>query len=169
MALFVLTAGLLGIMSLLSQSLALNKITSDQIKAAYLAEEGLELAKNLVDHDIYQSLDGGNGWGKSGPDPTFPSTGKNYAFDYLTCTTVHGHGNNCPNLPGFDARQPLRYDPATNMYSYSGSVVTSFTRNIHVLVSNNQEVGVQSIVTWPTGPVTTQSITLEDYFYNWHP
>ena len=58
-AITVLTVGFLGISSLLSQSLALNRVTTNEITATYLASEGIEIAKNLIDHDVYAQQIGG--------------------------------------------------------------------------------------------------------------
>ena len=52
-AVTALTVSFLGISSLLSQSLALNRVISNEATATYLASEGIEIAKNLIDHDFY--------------------------------------------------------------------------------------------------------------------
>ena len=58
MALFVLTSGFLGILSLLAQSIFLSKTVGNETIATYLAAEGVEVAKNLLDHDVYAHIAG---------------------------------------------------------------------------------------------------------------
>src|SRR6185369_4698812 len=65
-AITLLTIGFLGIARLLSQSLFFTKVVSDQTTATYLAAEGIEIVKNLIDHDVYMQLHNpplGPGWG----------------------------------------------------------------------------------------------------------
>ncbi|MDO8574081.1 MAG: hypothetical protein Q7R86_00440, partial [bacterium] len=56
-ALGVLTIGFSGIITLLNRSLSLNQLVTDQNIATYLATEGIEVTKNLVDAAVIQGLD----------------------------------------------------------------------------------------------------------------
>ena len=53
-AISVMVIGLLGIFTLLSQSLGLNRVAADQYIAANLAAEGVEVAKNILDHNVIE-------------------------------------------------------------------------------------------------------------------
>ena len=165
LALAVLTAGFLGILTLLAQSLHISKSISNETTATYLAAEGIELTKNLIDHDVYEHLAfGGFGWGFCF-QPLSAGQTNNYGFDYSQTT--------CP--PPDNSASFLYFDPATHLYSYAnsgGSVLTGFKRLIRVTMNANPtlpELTVRSIVNWTTGPFTSQSVDLEDDFYNWHP
>jgi len=188
-ALFVLTAGLLGILSLLAQSIAISKETTDETIATYLAEEGLELARNVVDHDMYQRVRGYQGWSQEQGyvDPTFQAPGDYYQLDYTFCSVGVGLGSSCPSLSAYNANkiEPLDFDPEIDLYGYPEDlpvgddnilIVTPYTRDIHVAYGENADGSentnwliVDSIVTWSTGAFTSQTVDLEDYFYNWHP
>jgi Tfp pilus assembly protein PilV len=155
-ALGVLTVGFLGIVSLLSKSLFYGRDVSDTMKATYLASEGIEITKNLIDHDIALALEGnGGGWGacfagKGGTD---------FEMDYAAT---------CDNITLYSGK-PLLFDSASNLYGYTlsaSALTTNFVRKIRV-VENGNEITVNSIVTWSTGPIRTQSINIEDQFYNW--
>lgn len=161
-ALAVLVTGFLGMITLFSRSFFLDRVVSDQTKATYLAEEGIELTKNLIDHDVYLGLATAGAQGGWGACFNFAAGTNDYELDY---TTV-----NCPAGPNYTGL-PLKFDPATGLYSYTGPVTTNFARRIRITKPAGQpdEIDVQSIVTWSTGPVTSQSLTLEDHFYNWHP
>lgn len=150
-ALGVLTIGFLGIVSLLSKSLFYSRNVSDTMKATYLASEGIEITKNLIDHDIAD----GSGWGAC-----FAAT-KDFQLDYAST---------CDNLiPYIYPGQPLLFDSANGFYGYTSSasaLKTNFVREIRV-AENGDEITIKSIITWSTGPITTQSIVMEDHFYNW--
>jgi hypothetical protein len=158
-ALSILTVGFLGILTLLAQSLALNHTTAQETTATYLASEGIEISKNLVDHDVYEYLAGvpGYGWGACF------GVGGSFQLDYTTKT--------CPLTP-YNPSTHLNFNTTTHMYSYAGGVgtiETPYARLIRVTVPNANEIVVDSIVTWSSGGGGTQTIDLEDAFYNWHP
>ena len=147
-----------------AESFFLNRATTDQTKATYLAEEGIELAKNFIDYDVYAALatpPAGTGWGRA--SAPFPArTPPAWNCDY-TMTA-------CGSIPGYTGRD-LLYNPGTHLYGYTsggGAVATNFTRKV-LVTQNGQEITVNSIVQWKTGPITQQTIDLEDHFYNWHP
>ena len=156
-ALGVLTIGFFGIISLLSKSFFYGRDVSDTMKATYLASEGIETTKNLIDHDVTVALEGGDegfGW-------CFIGRGTDFEMDYATT---------CANLNQYSG-QYILFDSASHLYGYAPSlstVPTNFLRKIRVVISpDKNEITVNSIVTWSTGPITDQSINVEDEFYNW--
>lgn len=171
-ALSILVVGFFGILSLLTQSLHINKNITTDTTATYLASEGIELAKNLIDHDVYQHLDpfvAGPGWGA-----TF-GAGGDYELDYTTCNNLANPSAACVP-PKYSSADFLNYDPVTHLYLYAfddlggPDVPTGFTRRIRVTPNGAiPEITIQSTVTWSVGLGGTQDIVLEDHFYNWHP
>ncbi len=169
-ALSILTVGFLGIITLLTKSFQLNRITSDDTQATYLASEGIELAKNIIDYDVYcgfaqstSTVDWGVSFGLG------PGQNGDYALEYNTVPPPCTSPGSLPQL----ISNKLYFNPDTYLYTYSNSppaVATDFTRDvkISVPVGSPYELDVQSIVTWNTGS-QSNSITLEDHFYNWHP
>jgi hypothetical protein len=159
-ALSILTVGFLGIITLLNKSLQLSKTTSDDTQATYLAAEGIEVAKSLIDHDVYEGIfQGSDEWGAC-----FPLPGVHYyELDYAT--------TNCASLisSANPMNSPLYFHPATDLFSYSsaGGTKSAFTRDIKI-TNNGEEIDVQSIVHWSDG-LASNDIVLEDQFYNWHP
>ncbi|MGC9968154.1 MAG: hypothetical protein ABSC29_00250 [Minisyncoccia bacterium] len=166
-ALTMLTTGLLGIASLLGQSFFLGRVIADEAVATYLASEGIEIAKNLIDHDVYAHLavpPAGLGWGSCFGTAAANTGGNDFQLDYTT--------TDCAEIASYDGTRHLNLDPNTHLYSYqvtAGAVATVFTRDVRVAVPNANEIVVSSIVRWSTGPLASQSINLEDRFYNWHP
>jgi Tfp pilus assembly protein PilV len=159
-ALSILTVGFVGIVTLLTKSFQLNRTTSNDTQATYLAAEGIEIAKNLIDHDVYEQLSGNSSysWGSC-----FPYSGSHYYYpiDYGTTDCASLDVSNSP------PNTPLYFDPATHTFSTNAfaAASTDFVRNIEVTNGGN-ELDVQSTVTWFDGGQSS-TITLEDRFYNW--
>lgn len=151
-ALAMLTFSFMGIAALLSQAFFLNRTATQQTIGSYLAAEGIELTKNIIDNDVY----GNEEWG------TCCRVG-NYIVDYtdtsLQAAPSGGPGNS----------QPLKFDPQSETYQYETGNATDFQRIIKITVSNAQEIDVESIVTWDNTLPNPQTIILEDHFYDWHP
>jgi len=155
-AISLLTVALFSILALLSRSFFLNRIATNQTIATYLAAEGIELTKNIIDHDVY------------GGGISFNAccgAGGSYYLDYND-TALHSIG--------VGSAPPLEFDPnpKVNAYGYSfpasdNPVPTAFSRVIHITLSTPTEIDVQSIVTWSAGVFANQNVVLEDHFYYW--
>lgn len=168
-ALSILTVGFLGIIGLLTKSFQLNRAATDQTQATYLASENIEVVKNLIDHDVYAGIafvGAKEGWGTC-----FPGSGSfYYKIDYKTtdCSPA--------SAPWLDQSASTTTYPiylntvgGSAIYSYGAlGKQTIFTRSTRITVSPN-EIDVQSTVYWTPGFGGTQSVMLEDHFYNWHP
>ena len=164
-ALSILTMGFAGIVVLLNQSLQLNRTTTDDTKATYLASEGIEIVKNMIDHDVYEGLPLNDDW-----DASFSVSGYYWGIDYETTSTA-GLFVSANQMQA----TPLYYNSTTDMFGYNtlGATATNFVRNIKITNIDNSngdpvEIDVQSIVKW-TSDGTSDTITLEDHFYDWHP
>ena len=161
-AISILTVGFLGITTLLTKSFQLNRVAADQTKGTYLAAEGIEITKNILDYGVFNGIATGvAGWGKC-----FSITGY-YQLDYLT--------NDCSITPIpfslVSSPATIYFDPASGLYSnipVGGSIKTIFQRDVYVEYKGD-EIDVHSTVTWKATAFSSQSVTLEDHFYNWHP
>jgi type II secretory pathway pseudopilin PulG len=167
-ALSILTVGFVGIVTLLSKSFQLNRTTSNDTQATYLAAEGIEVAKNIIDYDVYNGLahPGSGDWGCSFDLPL--NTPTDYELEYDT--TVSG----CTLLASVPAAKAqsdhLYFSSSTDFYSYDNfppAVETDFTRDVKITAVSNAELDVQSTVTWTDGGLGN-TITLEDHFYDWN-
>jgi hypothetical protein len=168
-ALSILTVGFMGIMTLLTKSYQLNRTTSDDTQGTYLASEGIEIAKNLIDHDVYQGIGTGgvDQWGAcfglgAGQDGHYE-----LAYDSTTCagykkTQAQAQADHLHIID-------LNNDTSTPLYTYNATgKVTEYTRDIHVSAPSDNELDVQSTVTWRSGNLSN-IISVEDHFYKWHP
>lgn len=151
-ALGILTIGFLGVMSLLSRAIGLNRVVSDNYTATYLAEEGIELTKNILDSAVIS----GAGWaGIGGPGGASFSSGDFEAqFDSRWLIGRNG------------SEETLTFDPNSRQYGYGFSQPTPFKRNIHITLKTN-EVVVNSKVEWISRGGGSFNVDLEDHFFNW--
>lgn len=165
-AITMLTVSFIGISSLLSQSIVLNRAISNEATATYLAAEGVEVAKNLIDHDVYAHIACEQGIGPCVPVTEWGSCFSNrgttdFEIDYTTM--------DCGALSPFVfPGDPLWYHANTHLYNYvgNGGTVTGFTRMMRAHV-NGDEITVTAEVWWPGFGGSPGSINLEDHFYNW--
>jgi len=145
-ALAITVIGLLGLLSLLSNSIGINKVISDQYVAAYLAAEGIEVVKNIIDNNVASgnAFNQGVGYG-------------DYEVEY-----------NSSGLSLYQQRT-LKFDPTLKIYSYQSGDSTPFLRKITIAQGPNgqDELTVKSIVLWKTRGGVTSEIVAEDHFFNW--
>lgn len=141
----IVVVGLLGIFSLLSRSLSLNRVVADRFAASYLAAEGIELVKNVIDNNILA----GRPWnvGLSSGD---------YEADF------HDEALQ-PNQ-----QRALHFDLTTGAYGYREPTATLMRRVITTIVSpDGNRITVGSRVNWMTRGGGKFSINLEEHLFNW--
>lgn len=138
-AITVVVVGLLAIFTFISRSFSLNRVVADQYLGTYLAAEGIEVVKNLIDSGGAMS-DG------------------NYELNY-----------NSAFLPAeFTVPSPLYFDNGYYSHNFGGKE-TGFMRKITINGSATDEVKVVSRVDWITRGGGKYNVELEDHFFNWKP
>ena len=147
-AITVLVVGFLGIVSLLNRSIGLYRVTTDNYTAAYLAAEGVELAKNIIDAGTMRS----ESWGTVLPAGA-------YEMDYFTDLDA--------SRPEPYSGRMLFFDAVNGHYAYGVGTPTSFKRKIIIENVSADELRVNAVVDW-TGRADSQfSVNVEDHFFNW--
>jgi len=148
--------GLLGILGLISSSASINRVVSQQLIGNYLAAEGIEITKNIIDADWMKDGVWNNDYFDSG----------NFEIDYNTKTLKPDEP--FPTSARLASDQLLLFDLATNLYNYQVGNGTPFKRTIKTeLISGGNEIKVNSIVAWNTRGGANFSVNLEDHFFNW--
>lgn len=140
----LLIVGFLGIFSLLSRSLSLNRVAADNYTATYLAAEGIEVARNIVDANAIQKKSWNAGFANG-----------DYEVGYNAVSLT-------PNQGRF-----LDFDSGNNTYSYTGATQTNFKRVLKIFLVSPNEIRVNAIVSWTTLGGGSYQINLEDHFLNW--
>ncbi|HEX4104216.1 MAG TPA: hypothetical protein VHZ04_01925 [Candidatus Paceibacterota bacterium] len=173
-AMGILTIGFLGIAALLVRSFQISRTTSDDVTATYLASEGIEVMKNILDHDVYAIPPAGAslGWGTctDTSGTTHCTESGAYKADYESAVPqeIGGPGAVCFSGAAPSADFILNFDAASGAYGYAaGGTPSKFARCIQ-FTHNGEEITVNSIVDWTTNGIA-ESLNLEDHFYNWNP
>ncbi len=155
--------GLLGVLSLLTQSIVVNRQTSERFIATYLAAEGIEVMRSIVDKNYTDIANGpGHLW-------WYGLTSCTYQVNYDTDTSAGLLG--CQ----FGQPQPLYLTPEGFYVQNSGNGrATPYTRTVTISMTPDANGIVHSLkvvshVTWKSQVLLNpdQSIDLEDYFYDW--
>ncbi|MDP3999732.1 MAG: hypothetical protein Q8P76_04070 [bacterium] len=144
-AISVAVVGLLGVFEFVSRSFSLNRVIADQYVGTYLAAEGIELVKNLVDSHPWNSPDA-----IPDADPT------DYEIDFQELSLQ----------PIISASQPLLFDD--QYYNYSNGQPTKFHRIISIdpTLNNGDEIKVVSRVSWSTRGGGQSKSEVESHFFN---
>lgn len=143
-ALGILTVGFLSVITLLSRALGLNRVVADNYTATYLATEGIEVAKNILDSNAIR----GRGWNEGFGDGSYE----------LESSSLELSANQ---------DRYLTFDPESRRYGYGFSDTTPFKRVISVALNGQNEVVVNSRVDWVSRGGGTFNVNLEDHFFNW--
>jgi hypothetical protein len=166
-ALSILTVGFLGIMTLLTKSFQLNRTTGDETKATYLAAEGIEVTKSLIDHSLYLGIASGGNLASWSSCPGYADGYYKIDYQSVDCSLV------ASTVSLATTTYPLYFNPLTGLYSDTpsgSSIQTIFSRSVRIAFNSaNAEITVESTVYWSPSPGDPQSITLQDNFYNWDP
>lgn len=153
-AVTLVVVGLLGIFSLLSRSLSLNRVVSDRYAASALAGEGAEIIKNLIDNNVLASRAWNDGL----------AAGR-YQMDYTAVSLPPPCASACVLT--------FYFDPARKIYSYAPEgKQTSFNRVMVIAPQTDadgstQALTVNSIVSWTSRGGGRFRVNVEDHFYNY--
>lgn len=150
-AISILIIAVFSIFTLIARSISLNRVIADQYVGTYLASEGVEIVKNIIDTNLLPS--NCNIW-KAGL-----SQDGDYEVSYKTAGLLPFTG------------KPLRYDATTGLYDYVSASVTKYYRTIRLSLVDRatfgDELKVNSIVSWTTRGGAQGSVNLEDHLFNW--
>ena len=144
-AIFVMTVGVLGAYAVVQQIIVYNSISSSRLTAAYLAQEGIELVRNIRDTNwlTVPSVAWNNGLGAG-----------DYEADW-----------NDETLTSYSDRF---LDFVTDEYFYepSSSNNTKFKRKITIFDEALNMFNVKVEVLW-TEKGNDYTVAVEEYLYNW--
>ncbi len=139
-AITVAVVGLLGVVMLVGRSLVVNNDTRAKFAATYLAAEGIEVVKNIIDTNYATKKPWNQGI----------NTGS-YKVSWDSSSLA------------FSASAPLTFQDG--MFGYGLSTETPYTRIID-LVDSGSQISVSSKVSWLARGVP-KSVVLQDTFFNW--
>ncbi len=142
-AIGLIVSGITGLMVLVNRSMGFADTAFNQLAAANLAQEGIELVRNIRD----------NNWISQKNWLTGLNNGT-YQIDYKDTKLNE-------NL-----EQPLLFDETTG-YNYIEGNATFYYRKIELTLINANELRVKSIVTWSAKGGKNFETVIEDHLFNW--
>jgi len=150
-SLFIISTALTGVMTLISHTVSSSGASASRLAAAELAQEGIEVVKNIRDLNF-----DANGWDDC--YSTYVGT-NDYLIQY-----------NDTALRPFISEYPLRFDSLSGLYGYDAGADTPYKRRITLSKnpsgSDENEILVTVQVTW-TEKGRSNALTVEDRIWNW--
>lgn len=164
-AIFILSFSIFGVYSAFSVVIVLTHGASDRFTAAYLAQEGLEIIRNVRDTNW---IDGAVDWTHG-----IQGFHNGCEADYTTGTDAPGAKPFTPWVGGPSGGNYLSVDSG-GFYSYDHGTETKFKRKITIDLLSDYIIKVSVLVTWeekpnilnPTGELG--SIEAEETLYDWY-
>ena len=147
----LLIIGLVSVAGLMSRALGLNRVVSDQFIANYLAVEGIEIIKNLIEANILAGLPWNNGISDNCYEVNYESVNLG-----ATCSSS-------------ESQLALSFNSITGFYNYdsSGNQAPFIRSILNENSSDGNRIKVNSVVKWISRGSVEFSINLEDYFFNY--
>lgn len=172
LAVFIVGTTFTVFMTVLSKTYGSESRNRDYVIASGLAQEGIEIARNIRDNNWKE---GQAGFDSSAPDGTtfnFATPSSNsacyqFAYNYKDISTTRVSGNNdCSyKTTGTDRLFPISID-SNGLYGYGGTQ-TKFRRGIKIKGDGDSRE-VESIVYWiPSESSTATSVSVTDTLYDW--
>ncbi len=148
--------GLLGFLYLLTQSIGIARDAGTKLTATYLAAEGVEAVKGIVDMNHVAD----RAWNTGLDDDT------GYGIQYDSTALLGGITH-----AGTDyGSVPLKYDSTSGLYGYDSGTGTPYQRSITIAnLRGSEELRVVSTVTWAMRGGGTDSVSVEEHFFDWRP
>ncbi len=151
-AIFLITLGAGGAFVVVQTTTALTSVTSDQLTASYLVQEGIEVVRNIRDSNwLEQRSNPGLLWDDG------ISVGEDYRLDYLSTSFPDA---NC----SLGADDYLKYDG--NFYNCASGQDTKFKRKIIITKPQANIIEVAVEVSWSERG-RSHEVTAQTKLYNW--
>ncbi|HNW96289.1 MAG TPA: prepilin-type N-terminal cleavage/methylation domain-containing protein [Candidatus Paceibacterota bacterium] len=152
-AIALIVSGITGLMVLVNRSMGFSTTAFNELAAANLAQEGIELVRNIRDNNWTQQKN----WLTGLQDGT-------YQVDYHDNELIK-YSEEGPEQPLL-LEQPLLFDEIEG-YNYTIGDPTFYYRKIELKAVNSNELIVKSIITWSAKGGKNFETVVEDHLFNW--
>jgi len=168
-AVFVIVVGILSVYFVISQSISKIHESSLRLTAAYLAQEGMEIVRNIRDTNWVK---GEENWDEGLGADLAAGEYKEYEADYDDPSLEKLDCSSC----GYEDLSPLKlkideenHDEENNkgFYNYDSGDETSFRRKIKIEKISGEELKVSVEVLWKYKG-KENSITVTEILHNWY-
>jgi four helix bundle protein len=161
-AIFILTVGIGSAFILISQTLSATSLAKERLIASYLAQEGIEIVRNIRDTNWLQFSPWDDGLICALPPCHFQA-------DYTTRTFTETANNEKCTDPGYNCHlydgTPLKIDGG--FYNYTSGSETKFKREIIIEEPSTTTIKVEVNIEWAERGRVHNFKTLE-YLTNWY-
>ena len=151
---FVIAVALVGGMTALQKTTALTSASSNRLIAAYMAQEGLEIIRNIRDGNWLENNDLLIPW--------------NYGFGECEDGCIVDYrvlGNEGPSQASFQERELIKFDSSLGYQNKKGNE-TKFKRKITIKSKDNDILNVLVEVAW-SEKGGSNSFSAQENLYNW--
>ena len=150
-AIFVITTGIVGVLALVTQTISSATYSSNKLIAAYLAQEGIEIVRNVRDANWLSDAS----WG----------TGLTDCSSVSPCQADY----NDQALSGY-TNSPLNFETISGYYGYDSGTSTKFKRKITITSANDPDgnpiLNVFVLVEWQEKD-KPQKVEVRENLYDW--
>lgn len=159
-AIALLSVSISGVFTSVQRGLSQSVSAKDEVKAFYLAQEAVEMIRNIRDANQLNRI-------VSNPSATWlDGITSNCPFNRVCSVDVTTFAFvNCGATWG-SCPQNLRQHPSTFLYSYTSGNTTNFKREIQIEQVNSTEISVTVQVSWTQG-ATTRQFKAKTHLFNW--
>lgn len=148
-AVAILVMAILGPLTLASSSIRSSSLAKNNLIAAGLAQEGIEILRNYRASNVLKNQSWTAGLGGC------------FLPDGCTIDAVDLEVDSCSaSCP------PINLDAASGLYGYAAGSPTIFTRKLTAANTGANEIKIKSSVTW-LETFGAQKFELEDFMLNW--
>lgn len=159
---FIFSAGILTVYRVIPGIVNITTINSSRVTATYLAQEGIEIVKNVRDGNWLQ----GAAWNADFSPCLVPNSCE---FDYdCASSTTPGEGTN-PCFKAYSSSHYLKNNNTTGFFNYNSGIVTKFKRKITIDEDNppDDDATVTVDVFW-SEKGKSYNISVQEKVYNWN-
>lgn len=153
-AMFFIVVGAGAAIALITQTTSVSRIAVSRLTASYLAQEGIEVVRNMRDTNFIGIHKGRGGNWKSG---------RGNSGNLLNCQGGCEVDYN-DVVPSSNQNRFLRLN--NGFYQYDAGELTAFTRKITITSPSSDQLDVVSEVTW-SELGRTHEVTASTKFFNW--
>jgi prepilin-type N-terminal cleavage/methylation domain-containing protein len=156
-AIFIISVGVGGIAIIMPSLISGTSLNQSRLTAAYLAQEGIEIVRNIRDTNWLEAHNKGDSttW-----DNGFATcSGNGCEIDYLALASEN------PTILAYSARK-LKFD-STNGYNYTSGTTTKFSRKIIITPDGANILKISADVSWQDKG-KTYNFPVQEEIYKWY-
>jgi Tfp pilus assembly protein PilV len=140
----LIVTGVMGVLTLVSRSLGFSGLAFNRLVAANLAQEGVEVVRNIRDTNWLNK----QGWDNGLADGTYQLS---YASQALE----------------IDTDQSLLLDETTGLFNYEAGKQTPYKRKVELTHTSSNELKVAVTISWIGRGGGKFDTIIEDHLFNW--